>query len=144
MSKGYRVRIYMDYSKMHHQTYKRGLNKDNEPQAIRDKTTEEELEVLRMADGREPTTGAMKPRNKAQRGINAGNLKENVVTGAGKHGVRFWSDAMSVLAGNDATIPYNVPRGNDIDIFTAFENFLRSKGFEVKRISEAPDYFLPL
>ena len=145
MSKGYRVRIYMDYSKMHHITYKKNSYKEEDGViALREKTKEEELMVLRMADGREVTTGALKSRDQMQRGIKAGNLDENVVVGEAKHGVRFWTDAMNVLLGDKSNIPYSVPAGNDIDIFTAFEDFLRSKGFEVKRVSKSPEYFLPL
>ena len=140
----YSVQIYMDYRNMHHMSYWDNLDANGNPRPNREKTEQEELKVLRMADGRELTKNHLLPRNKQQRGITGGGLHENVLKNPGKHGVRFWTDAVDTLAGRGGQIPYSINKVNAGNIFDAFEEFLRAKGFNVTRVSHTPEYFLPL
>ena len=142
--KKFKVQVYMDYANMQHMSYWDKLDKNENPRPNRQKTTQEELMVTRMADGRDIKTGSLLPRDQQQRGLAVGSLHENVIKNPGKHGVRFWTDAVDTLAGRGDHVPYTVSKQWGTDIFTAFEEFLRKRGFEVRRISHAPDYFLPL
>lgn len=140
----FKTQVYMNYENMHHMSYWDRLDKNGKPRPNRQKTPQEELMVTRMADGRDIKTGSLLPRDQQQRGISAGSLHENVIKNPGKHGVRFWTDAIDTLAGRGDHVPYSPYTPGTVDIFTAFEEYLRKRGFTVKRISHAPEYFMPL
>ena len=137
----YKARIYIDYSNMNHMSY---WKNSRPPKENRYLTQDEELQIVRLADGRNAgaTSGIGGSRDKVQRGLN--HPSENVVVGAGKHGVRFWTDAIDMLSGRENMVPYNTHGAGKVSIFDAFEEYLRKKGFTVIRKSPSADYFMPL
>ena len=136
----YRAQIYIDYSNMHHMSY---WKNSRPPKENRNLTQDEELKIVRLADGRnENATSHIGNRDNVQRGLK--HPPENVVIGTGKHGVRFWTDAIDMLSGRENMVPYNTHGAGKVSIFDAFEEYLRKKGFTVTRKSPSADYFMPL
>ena len=128
------LEIYMDYAHMTHVSYwpfnkserkKRKQGKRVVPRVNRRKTTEEELLVLRMANGQDLRTGARLSDSMVHRGFGSPedsgtSLRESKVMTGKMIGqpTRFWEDSVDEMENNSV-------------IITSFIDYLAKEGFNV-------------